>query len=86
MRGQVVARWVAGLCGVLLASGALAGAIIYPGTNVGAIPDGAGAGPRNYGAARDVRFEVSGFVRQRTFCVAASQATSDEHLPRASFE
>lgn len=63
MRGQaVVARWVAGLCGVLLASRALAGALSFPGTHVGAIPDGAGAGPRNYGATRDVRFEVSGFV------------------------
>ncbi len=63
MRGQAaVVRWVAGVCGLLLANGALAGALIFPGTNVGAIPDGAGAGPRNYGATRDVRFEVSGFV------------------------
>lgn len=61
MRGQAaVVRWVAGVCGVLLANGALAGALIFPGTNVGAIPDGAGAGPRNYGATRDVRFEVTG--------------------------
>lgn len=54
-------KWAiaAGWCGLLLGSHALAGALTIPGTNVGAIPDGAGAGPRNYGAPRDIRFEVS---------------------------
>ena len=56
------ARWVVafGLCGCLVAIDAFAGAMTFPGSNLGAIPDGAGAGPRNYGAPRDIRFEVTG--------------------------
>lgn len=46
------------LCALLFSAGA--SAVIFPGINVGPIPDGAGPGPRNYGAPRDVRFEVSG--------------------------
>lgn len=49
-----------GLCGCLVAIDAFAGAMTFPGSNLGAIPDGAGAGPRNYGAPRDIRFEVTG--------------------------
>lgn len=57
-----VARWLS-VVGTLFASTqAMAGAQFYPGSNFGAIPDGAGTGPRNYGAPRDIRFEVSGFV------------------------
>lgn len=33
--------------------------ISVPGTNLGAIPDGAGTGPGNYGAPRDIRFVVN---------------------------
>lgn len=57
------ATWTATLValGALIAStGVSAGALTFPGTNVGAIPDGAGTGPRNYGAPRDIRFTVTG--------------------------
>lgn len=43
----------------LLATQAQAQTISIEGTNLGAIPDGAGAGPNNYGAPRDVRFVVN---------------------------
>ena len=32
----------------------------FAGTNLGNIPDGAGPGPANYGAPRDVEFDVTG--------------------------
>ena len=35
---------------------------IFPGTNLGAIPDGAGEGQANYGAPRDVEFNVAGTI------------------------
>lgn len=57
------AKWAASLvalCALILSTGASAGALTFPGSNLGAIPDGAGAGPRNYGAPRDIRFEVTG--------------------------
>ncbi|MFO1493277.1 MAG: CSLREA domain-containing protein [Lysobacterales bacterium] len=48
------------LLGLSASTSAWAGSLSIPGTNLGAIPDGAGAGPRNYGAPRDIRFDVTG--------------------------
>ena len=39
-----------------------AGAASFPGSNTGAIPDAAGGGPQNWGAPRDVTFNVSGIT------------------------
>jgi len=47
---------------MLLAVARLADAQAFSGSNQGPIPDGAGAGPANYGAPRDIRFDVSGTV------------------------
>lgn len=61
IRRRMGVRWVTTVClWGLLASEVPAGALTFPGSNLGGIPDGAGIGPRNYGATRDVRFEVSG--------------------------
>lgn len=44
---------------MLVAAKAQGQTISVQGTNLGAIPDGAGPGPNNYGAPRDVRFAVN---------------------------
>ncbi|HWS25698.1 MAG TPA: right-handed parallel beta-helix repeat-containing protein, partial [Xanthomonadales bacterium] len=47
------------LLSALIAANAQGQTISLQGTNLGAIPDGAGTGPNNYGAPRDVRFLVN---------------------------
>ncbi len=47
------------LLSMLAAADAQGQTISLQGTNLGAIPDGAGPGPNNYGAPRDVRFPVN---------------------------
>jgi CSLREA domain-containing protein len=47
------------LLSALFAASAQGQTISLQGTNLGAIPDGAGTGPNNYGAPRDVRFLVN---------------------------
>ncbi len=44
----------------LLACGSVAAQSTFPGDNFGAIPDAPGAGPRNYGPARDIPFVATG--------------------------
>ena len=47
------------LLSALIAANAQGQTISLQGSNLGAIPDGAGTGPNNYGAPRDVRFLVN---------------------------
>lgn len=61
------------LC-ALIAANAQGQTISLQGTNLGAIPDGAGTGPNNYGAPRDVRFLVNspGTVQDVRFQIQAA--------------
>lgn len=63
-------HWVRGLLHGLLLTGMILGnplwAQTFVGSGVGAIPDAAGTGPANYGAPRDISFNVSGATASLT--------------------
>ena len=66
----------------LIAANAQGQTISLQGTNLGAIPDGAGTGPNNYGAPRDVRFLVNspGTAQDVRFQIQAAHTLSLIHI------